>query len=133
MRTAAADRTDDVLTLLDRDPPAGISALPGWRRDGLGEPCPDGRPVQRFDPQHPSQRRPHEYLEGHVGAHWVARQAEERRLVRPDDPEPLRHAGLHRHPLELDLAEATERLFDDVVGTDADAAAGDDEVSTDQL
>src|SRR3954453_14973046 len=133
VRTAAADRTDDVLTLLDRDPRAGIRALARRRRPRLGEPRTHRRPVQRLDAEHPSQRRPHEHFERHVGTHRVARQPEERRLVRTDDTEALRHPGLHGHLLELHLADATERLLDDVVGTDADAATGDDEVRADQL
>ena len=46
----------------------------------------------------------HEQAERHVRAHRVARQREDRRVIRADRAEALRHAGLHRDLDELHAA-----------------------------
>ena len=54
-------------------------------------------------------------------------------LSGPMMPKPCGMPGCIATLLELHRAEPAERFLDDVVGADADAAAGDDEVGADQL
>ena len=85
--------------------------------------------------RHPAQRRRDEHLEGHHGAHRVARQREHRGLVaRRATPKPCGLPGLHRHLVEGHRSPPRrQHLLDRVVGAGADPAGGDDRVGAQQL
>lgn len=73
-----------------------------------------------------------EHLEGHQRADRVAGKGDDRRTCHP--PDALGHSGLHRHLDEFDtvvaspVVSAAERVFDHLVGSGTDTAAGDDQV-----
>ena len=99
--------------------------------DVLGEGGRHLRAVELRAAHHLEDRRAYEDLEAHEDAHRVAGQAEVRLAL--DLPEPLRHARLHRHLVELHLTAAEERRLHHVAFADGDPARGDERVGLDQV
>ena len=111
--------------------PARTAACPSARSTSSRERGRHLRAVQLRAAHHLEDRRPDEHLEAHEHAHRVAGQAEVRLAL--DLPEPLRHARLHRHLVEVHLAAAEERRLHHVALAHRDAARGDERVGLDQV